>query len=236
MKPEDKTKTGAIVLYGASGHAKVIVDILQWLGKKIAWIVDDNASIKDLLGYEVRPNTGHYDSAIVAIGNCETRKRIVESLDVKHWETAIHPSAVVSPLAKIGEGTVIMAGAVVNACAVIGKHCIVNTGATVEHDCQVGDFCHIAPGVNICGGTTIGEGSWIGVGSCAKQCIHIGKWTMIGAGSVVVKDIPDYVTAYGSPCRVMKQNRDNNEETNMLIKVIGGGKTAGMVSCSYKVA
>ena len=133
------------------------------------------------------------------------------------FATAIHPSAIISPSAKIGEGSVVMAGAVINADAVIGKHCIVNTGATVDHDCVIGDYCHIAPGANVSGGTHIGEGTWIGVGACVIQCLNIGKDCMIGAGSVVVKDIPDGVTAYGNPCKVKTNiNRDYNMNNSHL--------------------
>lgn len=188
---------------------------------KIDYVVDDNASISSLLGYEVRRDSGHYDSAIVSIGDGRIRKEIVSRLEVKEWVKAIHPKATVSPHASIDEGTVVMAGTVINSGAVIGKHCIINTGATVDHDCVIGDYCHIAPGVHVSGGVNVGEGSWIGVGSCVKQGVKIGKWVTIGAGSVVVKDIPDSVTAYGCPCRVRDTN-DNNMIKNEL-HPLGGG-------------
>ena len=72
---------------------------------------------------------------------------------------------------------------------------------------MIGDYCHIAPGANVSGGTHIGAGTWIGVGACVIQCLNIGKDCMIGAGSVVVKDIPDGVTAYGNPCKVVRENK-----------------------------
>ena len=195
-----------MILYGASGHAKVIIDTLEAIGKEIDYVVDDDASISSLLGYEVRRDSGHYDSAIVSIGNGKIRKEIVGRLEVKEWVKAIHPKATVSPHSIIGEGSVVMAGAVINSGAVIGKHCIINTGATVDHDCVIGDYCHIAPGVNISGDTHIGEGTWVGVGSCVIQYLNIGKNCFIGAGSVVVKDLPDNVVAYGNPCRIIKNN------------------------------
>lgn len=205
----EQTKAdGTMVLYGASGHAKVIVDTLEVIGKKIDWIVDDNDEVKELLGYEVKRNEGRYDAAIVSIGNCQIRKRVVESLDVNSWETAIHPSAVISPHASVGEGTVIMAGALVNSCAIVGKHNIINTGASVDHDVKLGDFVHIAPHATVTGSVVIGDGTWIGAGTVIRQGITIGRNCMIGAGSVVVKDIPDNVTAFGCPCRVMKYDKD----------------------------
>lgn len=211
-----------MILYGASGHAKVIIDTLEVLGKRIDWIVDDDETIKELLGYEVRRNIGKYDAAIIAIGNCQIRQEKVKELNVKTWETAIHPSAVVSPHACIGEGTVVMAGALINACAKVGCHCIVNTGASIGHDVEVSDFVHVAPHATLAGGVSVGECSWIGAGSVLKQGIHIGKNCMIGAGSVVVKDIPDGVTAYGNPCRVIRYNTDNSMN-NILINLNGGG-------------
>lgn len=192
-------------LYGASGHAKVIMDILEANQIKIEGLIDDNPEVNELLGYPVFHQRNDLSPLIISIGNNQIRKKIAEKLDVE-FGTVIHPSAVVSPSAKIGEGTVIMPGAVINADAVIGKHCIINTGSTIDHECVIEDYCHIAPGVNISGCTTVGEGTWVGVGSCVIQCLHIGKNCMIGAGSVVVKDIPDSVIAFGNPCRVIKKN------------------------------
>lgn len=192
-------------LYGASGHAKVIMDILEANQIGIDGLIDDNPEVNELLGYPVFHQRNDLFPLIISIGNNQIRRRIAEKLDVE-FGTAIHPSAVVSPSAKIGEGTVVMPGAVINADAVIGKHCIINTGSTIDHECVIEDYCHIAPGVNISGCTTVGEGTWVGVGSCVIQCLHIGKNCMIGAGSVVVKDIPDSVVAFGNPCRVIKKN------------------------------
>ena len=213
-----------MILYGASGHAKVIIDTLEAVGMKIDYVVDDNASISSLLGYEVRRDCGHYDRAIVSIGDGRIRKEIVNRLDVKEWVKAIHPQAIVSPHASIGEGTVVMAGTVINSEAAIGKHCIINTGSTIDHDVQVGDFVHIAPGAHVSGGVLIGEGSWIGVGSCVKQGVKIGRWVTIGAGSVVVKDIPDGVTAYGCPCRVKETTKQCDDMDKK--QAFGGVKTS----------
>lgn len=192
-------------LYGASGHGKVIKEIIESNGGRVEAFVDDNPNLNLCAGVPVVHNVTRLSPIIVSIGVNQSRKTIVERLVTENrnveFGIAIHPSAIVSPSAKIGVGTVVMAGAVINANAVIGKHCIINTGATVDHDCVVGDFCHIAPGVNVSGGTHIGECTWVGVGSCVIQYLNIGKNCMIGAGSVVVNDIPDGVTAYGNPCK-----------------------------------
>lgn len=201
-------------LFGASGHGKVIKDILNANGIKVEAFVDDNPNVNECGGRPVLHDAMGLSPMIVSIGVNRIRKMIVERLRANNsaieFATAIHPSAVISPSAKIGEGTVVMAGAVINADAVIGNHCIVNTGATVDHDCMVEDYCHVAPGVHISGGTHVGEGTWVGVGSSVIQCLNIGKNCMIGAGSVVVKDIPDNVTAFGCPAKVKSNFKEDN--------------------------
>ena len=220
-----------VYLFGASGHGKVVKDILNANGVKVEAFVDDNLSVDECAGRIVLHDAKGLSPMIVSIGVNKIRRNVVERLLANakaygndfEFATAIHPSAIVSPTAKIGEGTVVMAGAVINADAVIGKHCIVNTGATVDHDCVIGDYCHIAPGAHVSGGTHIGEGTWIGVGACVIQGINIGKDCMIGAGSVVVKDIPDAVTAYGNPCRVKIKNKQDHNMNNNNLTRLGGG-------------
>ena len=191
-----------MILYGASGHGKVIIDILEANNTPIDYIVDDNPQVNEVLGYEVRRNTGSYDEAIISIGSAEIRRKIVESIDVKKYPVAMHPTAVVSPRAKIGEGTVVMQGAIIQTCVEIGKHCIINTGASVDHECRIGDYVHIAPHATLSGDVEVGDGTWVGAGAVVKQCIRIGRNCMIGAGSIVVKDVPDGVTIIGVPGKI----------------------------------
>lgn len=191
-------------LYGASGHGKVIKDILEAQGRKVDGFIDDNPNISELSGLPVLHTAEKADEVMVSIGVNQIRKKIAERLSCGIGEAAIHPSATISLTALIGDGSVVMAGAVVNTDAQIGRHCIVNTGATIDHECQIGDYAHIAPGVNLCGQVQVGEGTLIGVGSSVIPCIHIGRWCVIGAGSVVVSDIPDGYLAYGNPCKLVK--------------------------------
>lgn len=209
-----------MIIYGASGHGKVIIDILEAMGKPLDFVVDDNPHVTQLLGYEVRRNEGSYDEAIVSIGSPTIRKQVVDALQVTRYATAVHPSALISPRAVIGEGTVVMHGAVVQSCARVGKHCIVNTGASVDHDCQLSDYVHIAPHATLSGNVQVGEGSWVGVGAVVKQGIRIGAWCTIGAGAVVVRDVPDGATVVGVPARVIKQNDMN---TSVLKVTKSGG-------------
>jgi acetyltransferase EpsM len=97
-----------------------------------------------------------------------------------------------------------MAGVIVNASVEIGNHCIINTAAVIEHDCTIKDYVHICPNATLAGNVTIGEGAQIGVGAKVIQGVKIGKWSIIGAGAVVTKDIPDNCTAVGIPAKPIK--------------------------------
>lgn len=191
-----------VYLFGAGGHAKVILDILQLNGISVESLYDDNKAIKDFMGIPVSQEIK--SPLIISIGNNEIRKKIVTDFPEITYDKAISKHALVSESASIGEGTVIMQGAIVQSCSKIRRHVIINTGATVDHDCNIHDFVHIAPGVNLCGGVTVGEGTLIGAGSVAIPGITIGSWCTIGAGSVITSDIPDNVVAAGTPCKVIK--------------------------------
>lgn len=192
-------------LYGAGGHAKVIMDILRAEGKDIEALIDDNKELKEVMGVKVV--NGRLDKIsplIISIGNNKTRKLIADRVKAE-FGRAMHPSAIISDSAVIEAGTVVMQGAIVQACAHIGKHCIINTGASVDHECVIEDFVHISPHATLCGNVHVGEGAWIGAGATVIPGVKIGKWSVIGAGSVVVRDIPDGVLALGNRCKVIKK-------------------------------
>lgn len=196
-------------LYGAGGHAKVILDILRACGCAVVdCICDDFVAARELCGVPVvRGNDVPAGTAIVSIGDNEARRRVVAFLQGRgnvNFATAIHPSAIVSPSAKIGAGTVVMPGALINAGANIGEHCIVNTGASIDHDCVLGDFVHVSPHATLCGGVSVGSGTWIGAGTVVIQGISVGDDSLVGAGSVVAKSIPSRAFACGNRCKVLK--------------------------------
>ncbi|MCH5181470.1 MAG: acetyltransferase [Prevotellaceae bacterium] len=194
-------------LYGASGHAKVIIEILEAAGERIDALIDDNPALNEVCGYPVRHDAAGCSPLIISIGANAVRRRIAATLNARYG-TAVHPSAVVSPRAVIGVGTVVMQGAVLQTSVRVGRHCIVNTGVSVDHECRLGDYVHLSPHATLCGNVQIDEGTWVGAGAIVVQGVHIGRWSVIGAGSVVTKDIPDGVVAYGNPCRVVRYIRE----------------------------
>lgn len=155
-----------------------------------------------------------YDEVIVATGDNIIREQkllLITSMDIDiSIATIIHPTAVISPSAKISKGSNVLAYAVVHTNAVIGRGCIINTAAVIEHDCVVEDFVNISPKSAVAGHTRIGKKSFLGIGSTIINEITVGNEVVIGAGAVVIRDIPDSVMAAGVPARIIK-TRNTNE-------------------------
>lgn len=195
-----------MIVFGASGHAKVILDLLFQTKKKVEYIADDRPPVEELFGIPIRTTVENYSAeteAIIAIGNNAARQRFA-GRHALSYQNAVHPTAVVSVFSKIGNGTVVMAGTVINAGAIIGQHCILNTACVVEHDCILEDFVHISPNATLAGNVQVGKGAHIGLGASIIQGIRIGKWATIGAGAVIIRDVPDHATVVGNPGRIIK--------------------------------
>ncbi|MGH7746460.1 MAG: acetyltransferase [Candidatus Dormibacteria bacterium] len=204
-----------IFVYGASGHGKVVGDIL--LARREAnfvGFIDDNSEFweKKILGFPVLGNgewlqqeTKQTRVAVaLGVGDNFLRQKIAERCDVWGAEvvTLTHPSASVSASARLGRGTVVMAHATINPDAKIGLGVIINTSAIVEHDVDIGDFAHVAPNAAMAGASRLGTLSQLGIGAVVIQCVSIGACTIVGGGAVVVRDIPDQVLAMGVPALV----------------------------------
>lgn len=199
-----------IYLYGAGGHAKVIIEILEANHISGLSVFDENKQ-GTLLGMPINgmiaiEKIEASDGMIIAIGENQIRKVISERYTTVKYLQAIHPSVNISPRAVLGQGTVVMAGVSINADVLIGSHCIINTNSSIDHDSKIADFVHISPNAAIAGGVEIGEGTHIGIGVCVIQSVRIGKWVTIGAGAVVIRDIPDYAIVVGNPARIIKYN------------------------------
>ena len=198
--------TDSIIIKGAGGHARVVIDCARAQGRTVECAYDP-FNQGEIYGIPVRkdyrPDDFPKADAVVAIGDNSVRRQV--SGEVRHaFTNVIHPSAIISSFASIGEGNMILHGAIVQASATIGNHVILNTGSQVDHDCTIGDFVHIAPGAVLCGNVQIGEGSFIGTGAIIIPGKKVGAWSIIGAGSVVIDNIPDFVVAVGNPAKVIK--------------------------------
>jgi acetyltransferase EpsM len=195
----------SICLIGAGGHGAVIKEILDENSSNIVCFIDANFSINECLGVNViheETELIHKDAVafVISVGSNQIRKNIANQHS-RQYINAIHPSSVISKSLAIGVGNAVMAGVCINARTRIGNHCIVNTNATVDHDCVLEDFVHVSPGAQLGGNVYIGEGAHIGIGASVKPGVKIGKWSVVGAGAVVVNDVAEGITVVGVPAK-----------------------------------
>ena len=175
-------------LYGAGGHCKVIIDIIDSLEKRVDAVFDDNINISSILNTPVSQWKIEYQAQhkniLISIGNNKIRKKISETI-AANFISLIHPSAIVSKYATIGKGVVVMPNAVINAGATIGKHCIVNTKSNIEHGAVIGDFCHISTCAVVNGDSAIGKGTFLGSNATVSNGVTIEENSVISAGKFI---------------------------------------------------
>ncbi len=194
-----------ILLYGASGHANVVLSLIRALGLRVPGIFDDDPAKTKLHDISVicpYQSTTYPDLPIlIAIGNNAIRQQLAAKIQHPISPALVHPSAIVDQTVTIGAGTVVLHGAIIQADTHVGRHVIINTGASVDHDCMVQNFAQIGPGAVLCGNVSIGEGTLIGAGAVLLPGVSVGAWATVGAGSVVTRNVPDGATVWGNPAK-----------------------------------
>ncbi len=201
-----------LLIVGAGGHAKVIIDAARAAKFDIAGVVGDAQGRTDLLGIPISatPDELKADAFVIAVGDNRARAALFD----EYLETGMRPAVVVHPSAtiangvEIGGGTFIAGGVVVNVDTRIGDNVILNTSCTVDHDCLIGDHAHVGPMTGLCGGVRVGAGTLIGAGCTVIPTRSIGEWTVIGAGSSVVRDVPDDELYAGVPARPLRPTEE----------------------------
>lgn len=206
-----------LVLVGAGGHARSLLDAIQLAGEHdVVGLTDPRPELhgqfvesSPVLGDDSLLNSLLADGvsgavlAIGAVGDNRLRQELFDDLAERGFElpAVIHPRATVAASAAVGEGSVVLAGAIVGPGAQVGRNVIVNTAAIVEHDCRIGDHVHLATACALGGHTVVGVGAHVGIGASVRQAIKIGAHAVVGAGAAVVQGVPVGVTVVGVPAR-----------------------------------
>ena len=207
-----------IVVFGAGGHVKVVLGIIEAEGKyEVLGILDDDMNKQGtrVYGYPVlggreqleRLMLGGIAKVLVAIGDNERRAEIANFLEKNGWRLvdAIHPLATILRGARLGQGIIVMPHAHIGGDVFIGKGAIVSTGVNVGHDCEMGSWVHLGSGVKLAGNVRVGDFSFIGMGAVLLPGVEVGQRVIIGANAVVNDNIPDDVTAVGIPVRILER-------------------------------
>lgn len=203
-----------LLILGAGGHAKVVAEAALASGQAtaLAFLADGRTGTE--LGWPVLGPLHWADHseireqwpvAVVAIGLTIARLSWLDRLHQLGYQLppVLHPSAVISPSASVGAGSVIFSQSVLQAECRIGRGVILNTACSIDHDVRLADGVHIAPGAHLAGNVSVGYRSWIGIGAAVIQKVRIGDDVTVGAGAAVIRDLPDGVTAVGVPARVV---------------------------------
>lgn len=216
---------GDSVIWGSSGHARVLSEILSSQEHRIVALFDNNESASSVIenvplfvgyiGFQewLSLHQAQEDirmiSGLVAIGGSNGRDRLSIQEFMKSSGLQIpviqHPRACISTTSLIDEGSQMLAGSVISVMSTVGKACIINTNASVDHECIIGNGVHIAPGATLCGCVTVEDFSMIGAGAVVLPRLKIGADSIVGAGSVVTKDVPPSVVVTGNPARIVRK-------------------------------
>lgn len=202
-----------IVIYGASGHAKVVIDAIRKSGSyQVAAVVADGVpSGSEFEGIPIRGGreclprlrSEGYSHGFVAVGDARARQSLGQLLHTSAFQlvSIVHPNAVLADDTRVGEGVFIAAGAVINAGSVIGVMAIINTRASVDHDASIERLVHLSPGSTLGGHVTVKEGAWVGIGATVLDRRVIGEWSIVGGGAVVTRDVLPHTKVMGVPAR-----------------------------------
>jgi sugar O-acyltransferase (sialic acid O-acetyltransferase NeuD family) len=218
-----------IVILGAGGHGRVVLDIIHQAGMlRPIGFLDNNPSLKGrrIDGLPVLGSIDALDdlksrglrAAVIAIGDNGVRRALGDLLEARGFEclSVIHPSVQLARNASIGKGVVIAAGALVCAHCQVGDYVILNTGCIVDHESMIGTAVHICPGVRLAGHVTVESGAHVGIGATVIQNVRIGFESVVGAGAVVTHDVAPMTTVVGVPAREIKSAPSVEEFATLL--------------------
>lgn len=215
-----------IIIVGSSGHAKVVIDIVQQEGRyNIIGLLDRYRDVDEqTLGYSILGKeedlpklrkTYTLKGVLIAIGDNYVRSSVAKNIcDIcpdLQYVSAIHPKASVATDVSLGEGTVVMAGVSVNPGSSVGRLCILNTHSSLDHDSILENYASLAPHATTGGNCRIGKYTAICMGAILKHGVHVGEHSVIGAASLVMNPIDPFAVAYGIPAKIVRKRKQGEK-------------------------
>jgi len=188
-----------------------IIELCEEIGYIIVGIIDNNLK-KSFMGYPIIGTDEDAETLYEKYGRLPLvitpdlpylrEKLYVKYLNIGYkFETIISPSAKISKSSLIGVGSIIQHGVNISACVKIGKFVKLNTECNIMHDCIINDFVTIAPNAVVLGRINIGNKTYVGANSTILPDLIIDKNSVIGAGSVVTKNVLGGILVKGVPAK-----------------------------------
>lgn len=196
--------------FGFLGSGAQAAEAADWHGHAASFHVVDSAyadPTERVYGIDSVPRELWNVPVAAAVGAPALRRHLVEAWPGSRHFTVVSTSAVISPTAVIGAGTLVAPLSVLSTGVVVGDHCLVNIGATLSHDCILGDFVTLSPGVHIAGRCRIDSGAFLGIGVNVLPGVRVGRGAVIGAGAVLTRDALDGFVYAGVPARIVSEHR-----------------------------
>lgn len=187
----------------------ILDDDLSKVGTEL-WGVKVLGQISDIKNILNKDNN---IGVVISIANPLVKERIIKSL--AQYKNIIYPNFIhiktwISSKVKLGVGNIIYPGVSINYESEIHNFVTINMNASLGHNCILHDYVTISPGVDIAGFTDVGQSTFLGLGCNAIQGHKIGENVIVGAGAVIIHDVPDGATVVGNPGRIIKI-KDINE-------------------------
>lgn len=206
-----------IIVFGAGGHARVVADAIRACGEEVFGFADEVSPERKGQIFEGARVIGGFEEllkladdndveVVIGFGQCAARYSFVQELK-RHslfLRTIIHPRATISPSAQLSAGVYVGPNVVIEADCHIGEASIINCGANICHECVIGHAVAVCPGVMVGGKSRIGDKTWLGIGSTVIDKITVGAGCFVGAGAVVVSNVPDGVLVCGVPAKIVR--------------------------------
>ena len=202
------------IIIGAGTYGQVYAEYLKDSYNVIAFYDDDvdlhNSKVNgiEVAGKVIDALSLPKSTAIfVPIGNNPIRVELLKKFEENGFDipSYIHPQTIIHPSVKIGKAVYILTGTNIMPLSVIGDYSMISMGVNIAHHTIIEDACFFSQGSNIGASILLKTLAYVGISATLMTGLKtVGRNSLIGAGAVVIKDVPENAVMAGVPAKVIK--------------------------------